>query len=352
MKILHSADWHLDSPLTGLPPAAAARVRQELLSLPGQLADLCRREGCDMVLLAGDLFDGKPSRESLEAVCAALERMAVPVFIAPGNHDFCTVDSPYLGEAWPENVHIFKNPRMESVSIPELECRVWGAGYDSMDCPPLLEDFRAEGTERWAVGVLHGDPTRTSSPCCPVASAQVTESALDYLALGHIHRGDSFRAGQTLCAWPGCPAGRGWDEPGAKGVLIAELGETASVRFVPLEGIRFYVNQADAGGDPAAALESVLPPARSEDFFRVSLTGYAEPFDSAALAAKFPRILNLEIQDKTRPMADLWGDMSADNLEGTFFRLLKADAEAGNEAAILAAEYARRILDGQEVVLP
>ena len=65
MKILHSADWHLDSPQPGL--------RQQLKSIPGKIAELSRREGCDLVLLSGDLFDGPYTRESLDAVRTALK---------------------------------------------------------------------------------------------------------------------------------------------------------------------------------------------------------------------------------------------------------------------------------------
>lgn len=81
-------------------------------------------------------------------MAGALEAMAVPVFLAPGNHDHLCPGSPYLEMAWPGNVHIFTRQELESVSLPELDCRVWGAGFQSMDCPGLLEGFRATGTKR------------------------------------------------------------------------------------------------------------------------------------------------------------------------------------------------------------
>ena len=82
LKILHSADWHLDSPLTGFSPEQRAFLRKELLKIPGKVADICRREGCELVLLAGDLFDGPATRESILHLKAALAEMAVPVFIS------------------------------------------------------------------------------------------------------------------------------------------------------------------------------------------------------------------------------------------------------------------------------
>lgn len=356
MRILHSADWHLDAPFTGRNPEETERLRQALLSVPGRIADLCRSRQCDMVLLSGDLFDGAYSRESCRSLYEALEKMAVPVFIAPGNHDFFGPDSPWLRETWPENVHVFTREKMESVSVPALDCRVYGAGYQSMDCPGLLEHFVAEGEERYHIGILHADPTQRATPYCPLTAEQVRRSELDYLALGHIHKGGSFRAGKTLCAWPGCPMGRGYDETGEKGVLLVEVGETTATEFVPLGLPSFYDLQTDAGSDPAGAVARLLPPAGSDDYYRITLTGYADKVDTAQLCARFNSYPHLQLRDKTVPEADLWGAAGEDSLEGLYFGMLRSAKDGQNEEvrrrAMLAAQISRQILDSQEVKLP
>ena len=64
LKLLHSADWHLGTPFRSLPEAQRERLHRLQLELPGRIAALCRREQCDLVLLAGDLFDSPaPPRE-------------------------------------------------------------------------------------------------------------------------------------------------------------------------------------------------------------------------------------------------------------------------------------------------
>ena len=63
LKILHSADWHLDSPFAGFDDSQRALLKQEQQSIPGKTAQLCRREKCDLMLLAGDIIDGEPARE-------------------------------------------------------------------------------------------------------------------------------------------------------------------------------------------------------------------------------------------------------------------------------------------------
>ena len=344
IKILHSGDWHLDAPMQG-----DSFLRRELGKIPGKIAALCKAEGCDLILLSGDLFDGAYSRETYRAVYEALESVKIPVFIAPGNHDPIGPDSPYEGEVWPENVVIFTKQKIEWVDLPELSLRVYGGAFQGMDCPALLEGFRAEGL---SVGVFHGDPTQVHSPYNPVTRKQVEESGLAYLALGHIHKGGAFRAGDTHCAWPGCPMGKGWDETGEKGVLIVSLEETAKARFIPLDVPKFFDLTVDAG----KGLASALPAGGSDDFYRATLTGEAESVDLGALYKEFSAFPNLELRDQTSKPVDLWKSLGEDSFEGVYFRLLKdalPDAtEEEAEQILLAARISRQLLDGQEVALP
>ena len=352
LKILHSADWHLDSPFGGFSDAQRQLLKEQQKLLPGKIADLCRRESCDLMLLAGEIFDGEASRDTIEILKEALARCGVPVFIAPGNHDFCAPGSPWLTESWPENVFIF-TAGLESVVLNNLSCRVYGAAFRSMDCPSVLEGFRAEGSERYKIAVLHGDPTQRESPYNPVTTGQVRASGLTYLALGHIHKAGAFQNGGTLCVWPGCPMGRGWDETGDKGVCIVTLEDDAKVQAVSLDTVRFYDLEAEVGADPVSALESMLPPQGSRDFYRIALTGNAD-VDLKSIYREFPDFPNLTLLDKTEPPIDLWENTDADTLEGMYFQLLRRSLEEQPENArqiLLAAEISRKLLDGREVTL-
>ena len=347
IKILHSGDWHLDSPFQGRTEAQAGALRQELLQIPDKIAALCREENCDLVLLSGDLFDGAYTQETFRRVSDALQRMEKPVFISPGNHDYLSPDSPYEKDVWPENVHIFKRQTIEWVDIPNLDLRVYGAGFQSMDCPGLLQDWKAQGR---AVGVFHGDPTQIHSPYNPVTKTQVANSGLMYLALGHVHKADSFLAGQTLCAWPGCPMGRGWDEEGEKGVLIVTVDDGVQMKFVPLDTPQFHDLEIDA----REGLASVLPAVPNDDFYRITLTGETETPDLEALQKEFSRFPNLILRDHTRRPVDVWKSLGEDSFEGMYFDLLKAalKGDEQDETILLAAKISRRLLDGQEVELP
>jgi DNA repair exonuclease SbcCD nuclease subunit len=354
IKILHSADWHMDAPMGGFSQEQRRQLRKEMLAVPGKIAAVCREEGCHLVLLSGDLFDSHSyTEEAVEAMKAAFAEMAVPVFISPGNHDFYSENSPWFKEEWPENVFLFKKQSISAFRLPALNCRVYGAAFTGMDCPGLLEGFSAKGSEQYALMVLHGDPTAPNSAYCPVTGAQVRASGLDYLALGHIHAPGRFGPGGGMCAWPGCPMGHGYDETGVKGVLIVELEQRAELRFVPLDTPRFYDLEVDADGDAVAALEEVLPAAGSEDFYRISLTGSGE-VDLQALYARFREFPNLILRDKTEAPLETWAEADKDSLEGIYFGMLRKAMEKDPQQAELiqlAAEISRKILSGREVKL-
>mgnify|MGYP000981444609 FL=1 len=54
-KILHTADFHLDSAFTALPEEKARLRRQEARQLTDRLVDYANDHGVELLLLAGDL---------------------------------------------------------------------------------------------------------------------------------------------------------------------------------------------------------------------------------------------------------------------------------------------------------
>ena len=132
LNIIHGADFHLDSPFSGLSPERAAQRRGEQRDLLTRLAQLAREKQADLVLLSGDLMDGETVyRETAQALSQALGGVPCPVFLAPGNHDCYSPSSVYATLDWPDNVHIFTTPAVEGVGLPQLNCTVYGRAFCS-----------------------------------------------------------------------------------------------------------------------------------------------------------------------------------------------------------------------------
>ncbi len=355
IRLLHAADLHLDSPFEGLSSEKAELRRSEQRELLRSLAQLRAESGAQLVLLPGDLFDSSAAWAGTEELLRlALAEMEVPVFISPGNHDFYTPGGRWDRLRLPENVHVFSSPRLSAVELPGLGLRVWGAAFTDTVSGPLLRGFRAEKRE----GVLdllclHGDLGVPNSRYCPISEAELAESGMDYAALGHVHSFSGLRrAGDCFWAWPGCPEGRGFDETGEKGAIVADVEPgNVDLRFVPLCSRRYESLELDVSG-----LDSFSLPADAErNIYRITLTGETDaPPDLAALRRRLEgSCFGLRLRDATRARRDVWARAEEDSLRGVFLRLLRdkyeaAPDEAGREAVTRALRWGLAALDGGE----
>ena len=362
VKILHAADLHLDSVFRNLLPEQAKLRREEGRALPERIANYVNQNGVQVVLLAGDLFDGNETyRDTYERLIAALGSMQARVFIAPGNHDPYSERSPYAALEWPENVHIFRSPCIERVEIPELSCAVYGAAFTSTSQEEsLLEGFCAEEDGLVHLMVLHGDLNAGEARYDPITKQQIAKSNLDYLALGHIHlRSDVLQEGATHYAYCGCPEGHGFDELGEKGVLCGEVSKDGvKLEFVPLATRRYQILRVDVTGQaPENAIRSALPKHTTRDLYRVILSGETDErgVDLNALMQTFaPDFYRLDLRDETRIAQDIWARIEEDSLRGIFLRRLREEYEATADEAQrrqieLAVRYGLAALDHREL---
>ena len=358
IKFLHTADLHLDSPFAALRPEQAIQRRQEQRAMVGKICALCRENACDLLLLSGDLFDGgSVYLDTLDVLRDELCECGAQVFIAPGNHDFLSPASPYLTQAWPENVHIFTSARVESIVLRNLGCAVHGAAFTSPAMPDLLTGFRVPEDCRDYVNlmVLHGDAVQADSPYSPVSRTEIEQSGLRYLALGHTHaRSELLHAGDTCYAWPGCPMGRGFDEAGEKGVYIGTIDEGVELRFEPLDVRRYELLEVTAGDDPLARILDAIPDQTENDIYRITLTGESEGFDLAALQSALEnRFYALQLRDATVPPLELWTRCGETTLEGMSLHTLRralAHCETARQRRCieLAARRIVEVCEGRE----
>lgn len=363
IRFLHGADFHLDSAFGALPAQRAAERRRESRELLFRLADYVNGHDIDLVLLAGDLFDSaSPFRETGEQLAAALGQMRARVFVAPGNHDWYGPGSPWETETWPENVTVFRERAMTAAEVPELDLVVHGAAFTGPDQPEsLLAGFTAPADGKVHIGLLHGELDGAEDRYDPIRREEVSASGLAYLALGHVHkRMEPLTLGRTVCAWPGCLEGRGFDELGEKGFYkgtISDSGEV-SLTFVPFARHRYEILEVDVTGkDPRVAVEAALPPDTAGDLYRILLTGETAEGGAGAAAlreALADRFDTLEVRDRTRMAEDLWQRAGEDSLRGLFLRELLARREAAEDEAAraeidLAARFGLAALDHRDL---
>ncbi|NLO49367.1 MAG: DNA repair exonuclease [Clostridiales bacterium] len=363
VKLIHAADFHLDSPFSALAEDKAVERRREQRSILEKLKTLVIDKNADLLVLSGDLLDsGRPYAETYEQLIGVLSQVQVPVFISPGNHDYYSERSPYASVRWPDNVHIFNSLQISGISLPELNLRVWGAGFLSETAQPILRGFTAPDRSVLNIMTLHGDVGKPASPYNPITEEDIAKSGLDYLALGHVHMYSGLKqAGHTFYAYPGCPEGRGFDETGIKGAIYTEIREDGcKAEFIPLGGRRYEVMRIclDDKEDIAAAILSAVPENTRRDIYRLILSGsWDERPDTRTLTEQFGDLFyQLEILDRTNLRVSLWAQAGEDSLKGLFLNRLKerydsASSDREREVVTLAARYGLAALTNRDAVL-
>lgn len=363
LRILHGADFHLDSPFEGLPEEKARLRRGEQRELLSRFVSAALAEKVDLVLLSGDLLDSAEIYgETGELLARALSQLSCPVFIAPGNHDYYTAASPYATLLKSGRVHVFRSHEPECVELPELGARVFGAAFTDRISGPLLRSFRAEHYgDTLNLLCIHGEVGRPEGRYNSVTEEELAQSGIDYAAFGHIHQPSGLKkAGSCSYSWPGCPEGRGFDETGDRYVNLIEIDrQTREVRLKPLNiaGRRYFAPVIDiTEGDPLLCIHRQLPEDTERDIYRITLTGETEtaPELERLRANLEDMFFHLELLDRTTLRRDIWEKAGEDTLRGIFLKKLRNqyDATRDGEQRRLIEQAARAglaALDNREV---
>ncbi len=201
----------------------------------------------DMFLLAGDLFDHNRVQEPcLEFTVAQLSRLHCPVVMIAGNHD-CLAEYSIYHKFDPAvadtEVHFIQNPDGASIDFQQFGLRIWGQGI--VEHAPENQPLKNVPKERypgWHVGMAHGylNTRGGDSYSSMITEEEIAASALDYLALGHVHVFSDMEHGGTRAVYPGSPnlMQGSRESTAAHIVLDPELGVTVN-------RLQFEINRRD-----------------------------------------------------------------------------------------------------------
>lgn len=254
MKIVHAADLHLDSPLRGLPDydgAPVAEVRSATRRAFTALVDLCLDQHVQLLVVAGDLYDGDFRDYSTalffaEQVSRLREIDARVVWIR-GNHDAQSRMTRHLRLS--EGVHELSADRAETRVFEEWGVAVHGQGYATRDVVAnLARAYPAALPGLFNVGVLHTalDGRVGHAPYAPCTTTELRAHGYDYWALGHVHQREVI-ATEPYVVFPGNLQGRHARETGPKGATWLSLddGKLVDVRHESVDVVRWSVIDVD-----------------------------------------------------------------------------------------------------------
>jgi DNA repair exonuclease SbcCD nuclease subunit len=235
LRVLHTADVHLDSDGYG-DAAAQAAHRETGRSVFRRIVDRALGDRVDLVLIAGDLFDhNRVPDETVAFVRGELDRLRQPVVILPGNHD-CLYPSAIYDRhdftAGAGHVHVIRKLDGESIDFPALDLVVWGrAMADHEPAFSPLAHMPTRDERRWCVALGHGfffDERQRPDRSSPIFADEIRDSGWDYIALGHHHVRTDVSQGRVRAHYAGAPATDGRAE-----VLRVDFSVDDGIRVAP-----------------------------------------------------------------------------------------------------------------------
>jgi DNA repair exonuclease SbcCD nuclease subunit len=237
MKLVVFSDLHLDAAFAwaGAGSQAAQARRQALRSTLRRTLDLAWAERADAVLCAGDLYEhDRYTPDTASFLRACFDKVyPLRIFISPGNHDYYGPDSIYTTVGgWSPNVRVFSETSLEPVTL-DHGLTLWGAAHKTpAGTPGFLSGFKVD---RGGVNIalfhgseLGGLPAQGAdkSPHAPFREDEIEKSGLNHAFVGHYHCPRDGR----LHTYPGNPDPLSFGETGARGAVIATIGDDGSIQ--------------------------------------------------------------------------------------------------------------------------
>ncbi len=232
MKLLHFADLHLDAPFAWATSETARVRRRNRRETLTRILRIAADERVDAVLSAGDLFEqDRVSPDSVEFLRSSFAEVGIPVFLAPGNHDWLSPGSPYALTEWSSNVRVFREASLQPVTLAD-GLTLWGAAHRApANTDPFFAGFRpdrggvhlalAHASERGALGWQESG----KQPHAPFDAAELEAAGIHHAFLGHYH----VPRDAPRYTYPGNPDPLEFGELGERGAVLAEVGADGSV---------------------------------------------------------------------------------------------------------------------------
>ncbi|QDS92223.1 putative metallophosphoesterase YhaO [Roseimaritima multifibrata] len=263
-KFIHAADLHLDSPLQRLEQyegAPVEQIRGASRRALENLVALALKEEVDLVVIAGDLYDGdwQEFNTGLFFVTqvSRLIKAGIPVVAISGNHDAASQMTKSLPlPKNPDGSEIMLSSRQaESRRFLDLGIVVHGRSFGKRsETENMIPGYPPADAGMFNIGLLHTSLTGAEghdnyAPCTP---AQLADKEYDYWALGHVHtRSEQHDVTDPAAApilFSGNIQGRHPRETGAKGCVVVEIDEQGkpTTKFEALDVVRWEVCELDA----------------------------------------------------------------------------------------------------------
>ena len=372
MRFLHTGDLHLDSAFCTYGARDAEAQREEGRALLRRVFECAKQEECQMILVAGDLFDSKfVSPETDELFCSLVEDCGIPVVVSTGNHDPYSENSFYskASQRLGERLLLFTSPELQVFDIDELKVRVFGYSFTSpsLTVSPLDNADIPEDNGYLKIFCGHGDIDAPLSRYSPIMLSKLEELGFAYSALGHVHNAKEFEDSEGRVRYSGFGEGRAFDEIGEGGIWIVDADrDSCECRRIILSKKAFYICELELSPeDSRDSIEKKIKDSLEQmnvvdrAYVRVILSGMADGNEISVLAARKEELCRnlgceyIELVDHAMPLIDGSYLERDTTLRGELYRILRPQLmsqDADERAlAIRALKIGLAAIDGRNI---
>ena len=229
IKILHTADLHLDSPLNSLAlrdENLKNRVQVATRETLKKIVNIAIEENVIAVLICGDLFDRIERSANTSAFLMIqihrLKRAGIHVFYIKGNHDVGNPISVTID--FPNNVHCF-DAKGGYVQLDSADVCIHGISFSGKTAPEsLIPKFKPPMPGMVNIAMMHTSVNGSAGHdiYAPCKVNEMISTGFDYWALGHIHKRKVY-AERPWIVMPGMPQGRDVGESGTKSITLINI---------------------------------------------------------------------------------------------------------------------------------
>lgn len=313
MKFVHIADMHFDSPFVNLSDRETFGdlKRLEQRKVFKKVIDYIKENNIELFFISGDLYENQYVRKStIEYINELFKEIPkTKIFISPGNHDPYLKNSYYNKYVWNENVKIFSSS-FEKVELDGID--IYGYGFDDFYCTDCdIEKLNIENANKLNVLVIHGtlDGANLEEKQYNSINRNILlEKNFDYVALGHIHKMQSYENSKIV--YPGSTVSLGFDELGKHGMIVGEfLDGEVRTSFVPLADTEFVEKELDvtdiiSNDELIEKINSII--IEDKQFVKIILTGKRNfEIDTYELYKLLNQERIIKIKNKTKIKYDL-----------------------------------------------
>lgn len=357
MKIIHTADIHLNSKMESSLNSEQAKMRKvELLRTFSRMIDFANDNDVKAIIIAGDLFDTESINKSTKDYVLSLisHNPHITFLYLCGNHEKTAfIDSI---DSIPANLLTFGNDW--TYHNLENNVVVTGINITKENSKSLYSSLRLNKANTNIV-VMHGQVSKYFAKDIYeiVNITELKNKNIDYLALGHIHSYsiDALDDHANYC-YPGCLEGRGFDECGDHGFVLLDV-EQKSIQsaFIPFAKRKTYeinvdVTDAKTTFEVDSLIQSNIADISKDSLIKINLIGKVKEdfnIDFSILSSALNEIYYfVKIVNKTTLSINISDYQNDVSIKGEFVRkVLNSDlSDTEKEQVIL---YGLRALNGE-----